>query len=411
MFNFTNSYLNLSDKFYQKIKPALAPNPKLVLFNDELFKSLKIDDKNYSEEELAQVFSGKKLLSGSDPIAQVYSGHQFGHFSPILGDGRAHLLGEIETPQKQKFEIQLKGSGRTQFSRRGDGKATLGPMLREYLVSEAMFNLNIPTTRSLAVVTTGEDVWREKKEPGAVLTRVAFSHLRVGHFEYFASQNDLEGLKELTQYAISKLYPELLHLNQQEQILSFFKAVCERQLHLVAQWLSVGFIHGVMNTDNTSISGETIDYGPCAFMDHFNFNQVYSSIDSRGRYSYNQQKNIIFWNLKVLASCLLPLINEDFEKAVQRIEPYLQTLENEFETLWLKTFAAKLGFQITDLKTKNLIDDFLNSLHSKKFDFILSFKKLETYLDANLMSNLSKTAPKVWAELNSISIDEDWIQN
>ena len=296
---FDNSYARLPERFFAAQVPTPVADPKIVRVNTALAAELGIDPAALD----AALLSGNRVSAGSTPIAQVYAGHQFGNFSPILGDGRAVLLGEVVTPAGQRFDVQLKGAGRTAFSRGGDGRAALGPVLREYILGEAMHGLGIPTTRALAAVTTGQPVYRETPLPGAVLTRVAASHLRVGTFQFFASQGDLEGVRVLADYAIERHYPECAG-----DYPAFLRAVVRRQAELVAHWLLVGFIHGVMNTDNVSISGETIDYGPCAFMDAYDPGTVFSSIDQAGRYAYGRQPRITGWNLARLAEALLPLL-------------------------------------------------------------------------------------------------------
>ncbi len=293
MISFNNSYSKLPDIFYERVKPASFSGPKLLMFNEDLAKELKIDFESSTEERLAQVFSGQELLEGSEPLAQAYAAHQFGHFVPQLGDGRAHLLGET-----QGLDIQLKGSGQTRFSRRGDGRSALGPVVREYIVSEAMHALGVPTTRALAAVLTGEQVYRGEQEPGGVFTRVASSHLRVGTFQYFMAREDKESLRILMNYAIDRHYPDLSsEEDESKKALQFLKEVGKRQAELIAHWMSLGFIHGVMNTDNFSVAGITIDFGPCAFMDEFRENKVFSSIDKNGRYAYSNQIAIGQWNI------------------------------------------------------------------------------------------------------------------
>ncbi len=291
---FDNSYPQLSENLISRIVPTKVKSPKIVIINYDLAKQLGLDFSLLNNEELAKLFTGNEIPKGSDPIAQAYAGHQFGHLV-ILGDGRAIVLGEHITPTNQRYDIQFKGSGRTPYSRGGDGKAALGPMLREYIISEAMYHLNIRTTRSLAVATTGENVMRETVLPGAILTRVAESHIRVGTFEYVAIKKDLATLKKLLQYSVERHYPEIKDLDKQAP--EFLKLVMERQIDLITDWMRVGFIHGVMNTDNMAISGESIDFGPCAFMDHYDPKTVFSSIDHHGRYAFGNQPIIAQWNL------------------------------------------------------------------------------------------------------------------
>jgi uncharacterized protein YdiU (UPF0061 family) len=310
-FPFDNSYAALPDGFFARVTPTPVPSPKLVKLNRPLAVHLGLDPDWLVGPEGVEILSGKRVPDGADPIAMAYAGHQFGHFVPQLGDGRAILLGEVIDADGVRRDIQLKGSGPTPFSRRGDGRAALGPVLREYIVSEAMAALGIPTTRSLAAVVTGEQVVRETLLPGAVLTRVASSHIRVGTFQYFAARSDVAGVRRLADHVIARHYPELAGAERPYHTL--LDAVIARQAALVAQWLLVGFIHGVMNTDNTSISGETIDYGPCAFMDAYDPATVFSSIDEMGRYAYGNQPRIALWNLTRFAECLLPLFSDDQE--------------------------------------------------------------------------------------------------
>src|ERR1700748_3405576 len=313
-FPLPNTYAALPPNFSARVAPTPVVPPRLVKLNRPLAVHLGLDPELLASPEGAEILAGKRLPDGADPIAMAYAGHQFGHFVPQLGDGRAILLGEVIDADGMRRDIQLKGSGPTPFSRRGDGRAALGPVLREYIVSEAMAALGIPTTRSLAATVTGESVMRETVLPGAVLTRVAASHIRVGTFQYFAARGDTEAVRALADHVINRHYPELAGTEKPYHAL--LAAVVARQADLVARWLHVGFIHGVMNTDNTSISGETIDYGPCAFMDHYDPGQVFSSIDEGGRYAYANQPRIALWNLTRLAECLLPLMADDQDKGI-----------------------------------------------------------------------------------------------
>ena len=366
----TNSYAELPERFYERVQPEPFPNPELVVFNAELANELGIEITD--ESELAQIFSGQILLPGSDPIAQVYAGFQFGHFTPQLGDGRAHLLGEING-----LDLQLKGSGRTKFSRGGDGKSALGPTIREFLVSEAMYALGIPTTRALSVVNTGEMVFRQfGSEPGGVLTRVAESHIRVGTFQYFQFQKDLEALEVLCDYTIRRHYPEIDSTSLSERCLKLLRKFAQRQGDLVAKWYGVGFIHGVMNTDNCSLAGITIDYGPCAFMDEFKFMKVFSSIDEQGRYAYGNQMTIAEWNILRFAESILPLIDEDSEKAVGKIKESLEDILSNFANLIQSQFTQKLGFKESNSEIETLSKEFLNLLEKHSLDFTLSFSNL-----------------------------------
>src|SRR5215469_6515355 len=320
-FPFQNSYAALPANFFARVAPTPVASPRLIKLNRALARDLGLDPDLLDSPDGAEILSGKRLPDGAEPIAMAYAGHQFGHFVPQLGDGRAILLGEVIDKDGVRRDIQLKGSGPTPFSRRGDGRAALGPVLREYIVSEAMFALGIPTTRSLAAAITGESVVRETVLPGAVLTRVASSHIRVGTFQYFAARGDTEAVRRLADHVIARHYPELASTEQPYHML--LAAVVARQADLVARWLLVGFIHGVMNTDNTSISGETIDYGPCAIMDAYDPAQVFSSIDEMGRYAYANQPRIALWNLTRLAECLLPLMSEDQEKGIAEAQDIL----------------------------------------------------------------------------------------
>ena len=368
-----NSYADLPEHFFTRINPTPVSKPQLLLFNADLAKSLGINLPADDKEMLAQLFSGNTLPRDVNPIAQAYAGHQFGHFS-MLGDGRAHLIGEQITPDHKRFDIQLKGSGPTPYSRNGDGRAALAPMLREYLISEAMYALKIATTRSLALVLTGESVNRSSLFDGAILTRVASSHLRVGTFEYANATKGIEGLKSLADYAIARHYPELAH--EENPYLSFLEAVIDRQAKLVAAWMHIGFIHGVMNTDNMTISGETIDYGPCAFMDIFSMEAVFSSIDSHGRYKYGSQAHAAQWNLARLADSLLPLLHKDTEKAVKLAEVAIESYSATFNYAWLKGMRCKLGLFGEEADDFSLAQNFLDWMQNSKADYTRTFRDL-----------------------------------
>ena len=368
--NFNNTYFKLSDSFKEDINPVPVKNPKLILLNSELASSLNLDFSKISHEELSQIFSGNLLPKGSNSIAQAYAGHQFGHFT-MLGDGRAVLIGEHTTKSNKKYDIQFKGSGKTTFSRNGDGRAALGPMLREYVISEAMNALKIPTTRSLAVVKTGENILREKNLQGAILTRVASSHIRVGTFQYIAARKKDDELKTLLDYTIQRHYPELL--NSKDKALDLLNLLIERQCDLVVNWMRVGFIHGVMNTDNMTISGETIDYGPCAFMDTYDPKTVFSSIDQIGRYAYCNQPVITKWNLARFAECLVPLIDKDQDKAIKIATEKINSFEKKYEEKWMNMMRDKLGLFGLDKKDKFLILDLLTWMHEKKADYTNTF--------------------------------------
>jgi uncharacterized protein YdiU (UPF0061 family) len=378
MINFTNSYSTLPDRFYQKVSPENFRNPTLLLFNHELAKELKIKTQGVSDTELAHVFSGQNILPGSEPMALVYAAHQFGHWQPQLGDGRAHLLGETAG-----FDLQLKGSGRTRFSRRGDGRSALGPVIREYIVSEAMHHLGVPSTRALAAVSTGEEVYRQTgPEPGGIFTRVAESHIRVGTFQYFAAKNDQEAVETLLNYSINRHYPELANIpNASEKSLQFLQAIVKKQATLIAKWLSYGFIHGVMNTDNFSVAGITIDFGPCAFLDEYQSDKVFSSIDRQGRYCFSNQIAIAQWNILRLAECLIPLIDTNTKMAEQKIEEEVITLFPLFQREKTEAFTRKLGLANSGTAEQTLYEDFLHYLEQESLDFTLSFRNLPRLLE------------------------------
>ncbi len=323
---FDNSYATLPERFFERVEPTPVAEPRLIALNDGLARTLGLDPAFLKSPEGVAILAGSRIAEGSAPLAQAYAGHQFGNFVPQLGDGRAVLLGEVIAPSGERFDIQLKGSGPTRFSRRGDGRAALGPVIREYIVSEAMAALGLPTTRSLAAVMSGEPVMRERMLPGGVLTRVASSHLRVGTFQYFAAREDVEGLRLLADYAISRHYPEAA--TAAEPYLALYEAVIARLADLAARWMQIGFIHGVLNTDNTSIAGETIDYGPCAFMDAYHPRKVFSSIDRQGRYAYENQPGIVQWNLARLGECLLPLFSGERDAALAKANEALGTIRN-----------------------------------------------------------------------------------
>ncbi len=368
--NFDNSYFKLPNTFREDINPVSVKNPKLVIINEKLASKLNLNFDAIKENDLSNLFAGNKLPKGSNPIAQAYAGHQFGHFT-MLGDGRAVLIGEHLTNKNTRYDVQLKGSGKTSFSRNGDGRAALGPMLREYIISEAMHTLNIPTTRSLAVIKTGEDVIREKILQGAILTRIASSHLRVGTFQYIAARQKDNELETLLDYTINRHYPEIN--NSDKQALDLLNLLIDKQCDLVVNWMRVGFIHGVMNTDNMTISGETIDYGPCAFMDTYDPKTVFSSIDQMGRYAYCNQPVITKWNLSRFAECLLPLINKDKDKAIQIATEAINSFEQKYEEKWINMMRNKLGLLCEEIKDKFLILDLLTWMHEKKADYTNTF--------------------------------------
>ncbi|MBM5787602.1 MAG: YdiU family protein [Pelagibacterales bacterium] len=372
-FKFDNSYTQLTSMMMAKVMPAKVKLPKLVLLNYDLAEKLGLNFSSLDEKQVAELFTGNTLPEGANPIAQAYAGHQFGHLT-ILGDGRAIVLGEHITPTNQRYDIQFKGSGRTPYSRGGDGKAALGPMLREYIISEAMYHLNIRTTRSLAVTTTGENVMRETVLPGAILTRVAESHIRVGTFEYVAIKRDIQTLKKLLQYSIDRHYPEIKDLDKQAP--EFLKLVMERQIDLITDWMRVGFIHGVMNTDNMSISGESIDFGPCAFMDYYNPKTVFSSIDHHGRYAFGNQPSIAQWNLARLADALLPLLDEDQNKAIEVGEEIIHSFKEKYEIKFHKMMKKKLGLITDEVDDVILIQELLDTMEKNKLDYTNTFRDL-----------------------------------
>ncbi len=370
---FDNTYSRLPDSFSVAADPARVREPQVWVLNHRLADDLGLDLAAMTPEGAAALFAGQALPGGSLPIAQAYAGHQYGHFT-MLGDGRAILLGEHRTPDGRLVDIQFKGSGRTRFSRGGDGKAALGPMLREYVVSEAMAALGIPTTGSLAVVTTGEPVLRETVRRGAILTRVASSHIRVGTFQYAAALGDGAALRALADYAIGRHYPELA--GAPHKYLEFFRAVSDRQASLIARWQHVGFVHGVMNTDNMAISGETIDYGPCAFMNRYDPATVFSSIDRGGRYAYGNQPKIARWNLARLAEALLPLIDPDPERAVAAATGVLEDFSARFEGYWLAGMRRKLGLRAEELGDAELVQSLLAWMQESRADFTNTFRDL-----------------------------------
>ena len=429
---FSNTYIQLDSAFYQKVMPSKVANPKLLFWNTKLADQLGVSQALEQDRLLlAQLFSGNQLPEGAEPIALAYSGHQFGHFNPQLGDGRAHLLGEVIDSNGTRQDIQLKGSGPTRFSRQGDGRCALGPAIREYLMSEAMYALGVPTSRCLAVVATGEIVYREHPHPGAVVTRVATSHIRVGTFQYFAARGDLTALKSLTDHAISRHFPEIISditpnivsniipdiipditpditpdiipdiisdikSNDQRKVLAFIEAVINKQIDLIVHWMRVGFIHGVMNTDNTAISGQTIDFGPCAMMGTYHPDTVFSSIDKQGRYAFGNQPHIAQWNMARLAECLLPLIDDDEEIAVEKVEPLIMAFTARFERAHLTMLSKKLGlaqFQETDAQ---LINDLLTLLADKALDYTQTFERLTRSLGDETLAARIKTELGPW---------------
>ena len=410
MFNQKFTYLNLPENFYQRVKADYCPSPKLIKLNNELLEQ-KFDIKlnHFNEKELANIFTGQTLLNHSIPIAQAYAGHQFGHFNPSLGDGRALLLGEITSDSNLKneeeklYDVVLKGSGRTPFSRSGDGKSPLGPAIREYIVSEAMYYFGVPTTRALAICSTGEKVYREDPLDGAIFTRLASSHIRVGTFEYFASRHEFNSVEKLVKYSLERHFKNH-KLIDQNIYLTFINEVAKVQSNLISNWMSFGFIHGVMNTDNMSISGETIDFGPCAFMDTFSNDQVYSFIDKQGRYAYGNQIKIAIWNLYRLAECLIPLVDSNTSTAVSLVESLLKKIEPMYHQKWLNRMLSKLGIEYSNLnkeileQDEKLINDWLSFLEKEKLDFTISFRTLlerkEKFHNSEVFQEIYKSISK-----------------
>ncbi len=387
MFAFDNTYARLPEHFYQRFDPVPVARPRLIKVNRALAAELGIEGAALESAVGAAIAAGNRLPEGAEPIAMAYAGHQFGHLVPQLGDGRAILLGEVVDRHGRRRDIQLKGAGRTRFARNGDGRAALGPILREYLVSEAMHALGIPGTRALAAVTTGEPVYRETVLPGAILTRVAASHIRIGTFQYFAIRHDHEAVRRLADYVIDRHYPELKSDDAANgtgeeaaangaRILALLDAVVARQAALVARWMQVGFIHGVMNTDNMAISGETIDYGPCAFMDAYDPDTVFSSIDAGGRYAFANQPLAAQWNLARFAETLLPLIDGDTQAAIDRARPVIVDFMPRFERHWLAGMRPKIGLTRAEDGDQALIEALLEGMHASAADFTLTFRRL-----------------------------------
>ncbi|MFX3675225.1 MAG: YdiU family protein [Paenisporosarcina sp.] len=371
--NFDNSYARLPKTFFTSINPTPVRSPELILFNSPLATSLGLNDQSLQTNDGVKVLAGNQIPETALPLAQAYAGHQFGHFN-MLGDGRAILLGEQITPQGERFDIQYKGPGRTPYSRGGDGRAALGPMLREYIISEAMHALGIPTTRSLAVVTTGEAVIRETELPGAILTRVAASHLRVGTFQYAANMCTVEELRALADYTIERHYPDVKA--DDNRYLSLLQEVIKRQAKLIAKWQLVGFIHGVMNTDNMTISGETIDYGPCAFMDVYDPATVFSSIDQQGRYAYGNQPYMGGWNLARFAESLLPLLHDNEEQAVELAQGAIAEFNKLYHANWFAGMRAKLGIFNEEEQDESLIEELLSMMQKYRTDYTNTFRAL-----------------------------------
>ena len=382
--HFDNTYAKLPDTFKENIDPIPVKEPDLVILNKKLAKNLDLDFSKTDKKEISKILSGNILPAGSNGISQAYAGHQFGHFT-MLGDGRAVLMGEHLSKKNERNDIQFKGSGKTSFSRGGDGRAVLGPMLREYIISEAMHALKIPTTRSLSVVKTGETVNREKPEQGAILTRIASSHIRVGTFQYIAAKQNIEELKLLMNFTIDRHFSEIKSSNN--KALDLLNLLMEKQCNLVINWMRVGFIHGVMNTDNMTVSGQTIDYGPCAFMDYYNAKTVFSSIDKFGRYSFSNQPKITKWNLARFAECLIPLIDENEDSAIKKASEVIDNFEKIYEEKWLNMMRDKLGLFGEDKNDRKLIDDLLNWMEKNKIDYTNIFCHL---MDIKIDNNTYK---------------------
>jgi serine/tyrosine/threonine adenylyltransferase len=398
---FSNSYARLPEHFFARLSPTPVARPRLIMFNELLASELGVDTRGLEPDELAAVFAGNVMPRGAEPIAMAYAGHQFGNFVPQLGDGRAILLGEVLDRNSERRDIQLKGAGRTPFSRRGDGRAALGPVLREYLISEAMHVLGIPTTRALAAVSTGEPVYRDRQLPGAVLTRVASSHIRVGTFQYFAARGDREAVERLADYVIDRHFPDAR--DAERHSLALLQAVVDRQALLVAAWMHVGFIHGVMNTDNTALSGETIDFGPCAFMDSYDPATAFSAIDEFGRYAYGNQPTIAQWNLARFAETLLPLLDPNPERAVELANEAISAFTSRFQEHWLAGMRDKLGLSGSEEGDRELVHELLRAMHENAADFTLTFRRLcdaatDEKADANVRGLfVDPSAYDIWA--------------
>jgi serine/tyrosine/threonine adenylyltransferase len=371
---FSNSYARLPEHFFSRLSPTPVAKPRLIKFNESLAEELGVDTRGLGPDELAAIFAGNVLPLGAEPIAMAYAAHQFGNFVPQLGDGRAILLGEVVDRKGERRDIQLKGAGRTPFSRSGDGRAALGPALREYLVSEAMHALGIPTTRALAAVSTGERVFRDRPLPGAVLTRVASSHIRIGTFQYFAARGDREAVERLAGYVIDRHFPDAR--DSERPFLALLQSVVEGQASLVARWMHVGFIHGVMNTDNTALSGETIDFGPCAFMDSYDPATTFSAIDELGRYAYGNQPTIAQWNLARFAETLVPLLDPSSERAVELANEAISAFTSRFQEHWLAGMRDKLGLSTKDEGDLELAHALLRAMRENAADFTLTFRRL-----------------------------------
>jgi uncharacterized protein YdiU (UPF0061 family) len=395
---FESQYAELPEAFFEKLSPTQFPKVELVRWNQNLAEEFNLNSLIKNEAERAELFSCQNIDLGVKPIAQAYSGHQFGHFNPNLGDGRALLLGELRDSKNVLYDVHLKGSGPTKFSRRGDGKANLAAVVREYLVSESMFHLNIPTSRSLAIISTGETVIREASQPGAILVRLAKSHVRIGTFEYFISRNDIINAKILAHFVMDRLYSGIP--KNEEGYLLLLEQIVDRQASLVSLWMNVGFIHGVMNTDNTFISGETLDYGPCAFMEEFNSKAVFSFIDQQGRYAFENQPRILQWNLASLGECFFRWIESDDKNQLKiKIESIIENFETSFHKYYLKGLSKKFGFFDSTILDHFPYQDFFEFMETNKVDFTLGFRRLSEMLDKNQKNSLFEP------------LDQEWIKN
>ena len=410
-FNFDNSFARDLDGFSVSCRAEPAVAPKLLQLNHALAKELGLDPLALDSEMGLAIFSGNLTPEDSEPLAQAYAGHQFGGFVSQLGDGRALLLGEVIDSRQQRRDIQLKGSGRTPFSRSGDGRAALGPVLREYLIGEGMHALGVPTTRALAAVSTGDAVYREIPLPGAILTRVAASHIRIGTFEFGAARGDVDRIRKLADYSIARHYPEIT--DAENPYLEFFAAVANAQASLVARWMSIGFIHGVMNTDNMTISGETIDYGPCAFMDRFARGTVFSSIDRQGRYAYSNQPAILSWNLSRFAETLIQLVDSDKNRAIELLTDRIEKIQSIYETHWLTIMRSKIGLSVKGSYDLDLINDLLWVMQDGHADFTLVFRRLSEVVrgDSDMVRNLFQQpgAFDVWARRWQKCLEQDGV--
>lgn len=426
---FENTYINLGEKFYQKDSPQQFVSPTLLLWNRALANDLSISETLQNDHHLlSQYFSGNQMFNGAESIALAYSGHQFGHFNPQLGDGRAHLLGEVIDNNNVRRDIQLKGSGQTAFSRRGDGKCALAPAIREYIMSEALFALGVPTSRCLSVVATGELINRGLAKAGAVVTRVADSHIRVGTFQYFAARGDLDSLKNLVDYSIKRHFPEIdtddrgnvISLSFEKRILAFLENVIDKQISLVVSWLRIGFIHGVMNTDNTAICGETLDFGPCAMLGEYDEKRAFSSIDEYGRYAFGNQGKIAHWNMARLADCFIPLLieasdkqlteDEQEQQAISKVEALIHQFTDKFDKAYYDMYAKKLGFKGNIIANKNLVTDLLAIMQIKKLDYTQTFFYLTKSLSDVTKAQEQKNTLGDWYDAWVDSLREEYKQ-